>query len=104
MEDKNISQQINIELTEEIAQGIYSNLVVITHSTSEFVTDFIRVMPGVPKAQVKSRIIMTPEHAKRFMKALQDNINKFEEINGKININNSTIIPPINFGGPTAQA
>ena len=72
--------QINIELNEEVAQGTYSNLAVITHSASEFVVDFVRIMPGIPKAQVKSRIILTPEHAKRFLNALQDNISKFESI------------------------
>ena len=74
MEDNNPKpQQLNIELSEEIAQGVYSNLAVITHSSSEFVVDFVRIMPGVPKANVKSRIILTPEHAKRLLFALQDN-------------------------------
>jgi hypothetical protein len=75
-EDKNKQQppqnQINIELTEEIAEGIYSNLAMIAHSNSEFVIDFIRLMPGVPKAKVKSRIVITPEHAKRFLLALKE--------------------------------
>ena len=85
MEDKKAQKtQINIELKEDIAQGVYSNLAVITHSSSEFVLDFIRVMPGVPKAEVKSRVILTPEHAKRLLLALQDNIKKFESINGVI--------------------
>src|SRR6056300_773916 len=85
MEDKKQkAQQINIELNEEVAQGVYSNLAVITHSTSEFVVDFVRIMPGIPKANVKSRIILTPEHAKRLLMALQDNIKKFEAINGPI--------------------
>jgi hypothetical protein len=104
MEEKNVSQQINIELKEEIGQGNYANLVVITHSSSEFVMDFVRIMPGLPKAQVVSRIIMNPENAKRFHKALGENILRFEDANGKINTNNSPIIPPINFGGGTAQA
>ena len=78
--------QLNIELSEEIAEGIYSNLAIITHSSSEFVLDFIRVMPGVPKAKVRSRIILTPEHAKRLMTALEDNIEKFEANNGRIKI------------------
>lgn len=97
--------QLNIELSEEIAEGIYSNLAIITHSNSEFVLDFIRVMPGIPKAKVKSRIVLTPDHAKRLMAALQDNILKFEAANGTIvvgiNENNGM---PFNFGGPTAQA
>jgi hypothetical protein len=98
--------QINIELKEEIAQGIYSNLAVITHSSAEFVIDFIRVMPGIPKADVKSRIILTPEHAKRLMLALTDNISKFEKVHGEIKKveGSGTPLIPMNFGGPTAQA
>ena len=85
MEDKkNIGQQISIELKEDVAQGTYSNLAVITHSNSEFVIDFVRIMPGIPKANVKSRIILTPEHAKRFVTALQDNIDKYESVHGII--------------------
>ena len=76
--------QLNIELNDEVAQGIYSNLALIAHSSAEFVLDFIRVLPGLPKAQVKSRIIMTPEHAKRLMLALQENIVRYEQQNGKI--------------------
>ena len=82
MEEQNNDNQLNIELSEEIAEGIYSNLAIITHSNTEFVMDFIRVMPGVPKARVKSRIVLTPEHAKRFLRALEDNIEKFEQLNG----------------------
>jgi len=97
--------QINIELKEDVAQGVYSNLAVITHSSSEFVLDFIRVMPGIPKAEVKSRIILTPEHAKRLLFALQDNITKFESVHGEIKkVESSGPIIPMNFGGPTAQA
>jgi hypothetical protein len=108
MEDKKQkSQQINIELNEEVAQGVYSNLAVITHSSSEFVVDFVRIMPGVPKANVKSRIILTPEHAKRLLMALQDNITKYESVHGSIkNVKpgSDPNLPPMNFGGPTAQA
>ena len=75
---------LNLELDENLAQGTYSNLALINHSVSEFVVDFVNVMPGVPKAKVKSRIILTPQHAKRFSKALNDNISKFESSNGKI--------------------
>ena len=75
---------LNLELDENLAQGTYSNLALINHSVSEFVVDFINVMPGVPKAKVKSRIILTPQHAKRFSKALVDNISKFENSNGEI--------------------
>jgi len=104
MEDQ--KNQINIELSEETAQGIYSNLAVITHSSSEFVVDFVRIMPGTPKAKVKARVILTPEHAKRLMSALQDNIAKFEAVNGPIkNISGGGGMGiPMNFGGPTAQA
>lgn len=84
MEEK--KQQLDIELSHEIAQGTYSNLAIISHSSSEFIVDFVRIMPGVPKAEVKSRIILTPEHAKRLMFALQDNIAKFENMHGKINL------------------
>ncbi len=99
-----IDNQLNIELSEEIAEGIYSNLAIITHSNTEFVLDFIRVMPGVPKARVKSRIILTPEHAKRLLQALEENIEKFEAINGRIKLQAGTPGLPMNFGGPTAQA
>ncbi|RLD30365.1 MAG: DUF3467 domain-containing protein [Bacteroidetes bacterium] len=107
-EKKNVSKnQISIELSEEVAQGVYSNLAVITHSSSEFVVDFVRVMPGVPKAQVKSRVILTPEHAKRLLLALQDNVKKYEAIHGPIKdvqgAGGGPVIP-MNFGGPTAQA
>lgn len=96
--------QINIELSEEIAEGVYSNLAMIAHSNSEFVIDFIRLMPGVPKAKVKSRIIITPEHAKRLLSALSDNINKFEQNFG--NIKHSDDMPPypFNFGGTMGEA
>lgn len=104
MEEQNNENQLNIELSEEIAEGIFSNLAIITHSNTEFVLDFIRVMPGVPKAKVKSRIILTPEHAKRLMSAMQDNIEKFEAINGRIKTQEEASGFPLNFGGPTAQA
>ena len=95
--------QLNIELTEEIADGIYSNLAIITHSNSEFVIDFVKVMPGVPKAKVKARILLTPQHAKRLLAALQDNIAKFESAHGTIK-QTEGISLPMNFGGPAAQA
>jgi hypothetical protein len=104
--EENNQNQISIELKEDVAQGIYSNLAVITHSSSEFIVDFIRIMPGIPKADVKSRIILTPEHAKRLMLALRDNINKYEAVNGPIKATegNGGQALPINFGGPVAQA
>jgi len=103
MEEQN-EGQLNIELSEEIAEGIYSNLAIITHSNSEFVLDFIRVMPGLPKAKVKSRIIFTPEHAKRLLTALEDNIDKFETANGRIKIQTEGAAFPMNFGGTMGQA
>lgn len=107
MEDKSKKpNQLNIELTDDIAQGVYSNLAVITHSSAEFILDFVRIMPGIPKAKVKSRIILTPEHAKRLMGALQDNITKYEAMHGKIKNTEGGGSPnmPMNFGGSTAQA
>ena len=95
--------QINIELSEEAAEGIYVNLAMIAHSNSEFVIDFIRLMPGVLKAKVKSRVLMTPQHAKRLKKALDDNISKFEAQHGHIKeIENASF--PLNFGGPAGEA
>lgn len=108
MEDEKKQQQkghLNIDLKEDVAQGIYSNLAIITHSSAEFVLDFVRVMPGVPKADVKSRIILTPEHAKRFLSALQDNVEKYEKMHGPIRKSEGNgPMMPMNFGGPTAQA
>ena len=77
-------QQINIELNEKVAEGVYSNLVMIAHSPEEFVLDFIRVVPGIPKARVKSRIIVTPQHARRFLNALEENIERYEAAHGPI--------------------
>ncbi len=102
-DQKQNQEKLNIELTEEIAEGIYSNLAIISHSNSEFVLDFIKVMPGMPKAKVKSRIMMTPQHAKRLMRALQDNIAKFESQLGTITESEGPGFP-MNFGGPTAEA
>jgi hypothetical protein len=95
--------QLNIEISEEVAEGNYANLAIITHSHAEFVVDFVNVMPGTPKSKVKSRIILTPQHAKRLMKALIDNVEKFETTNGVIKDLDEVQIP-LNFGGPNAQA
>lgn len=95
--------QLNVELSEEIAEGIYSNLAIINHSASEFVLDFIKIMPGVPKARVKSRIVLTPQHAKRFLRALQENVARFENQHGEIKDVEQPNIP-LNFGGPAGQA
>jgi hypothetical protein len=89
-------QQINIELGEKEAEGIYSNLAIITHSPAEFVIDFTRVLPGVPKAKVHARLIMTAQHAKLLLRALEDNINKFESKFGEIKIHGEQ--PGIGFG------
>ncbi|WP_435137842.1 DUF3467 domain-containing protein [Formosa sp. A9] len=94
--------QINIELDEKIAEGIYSNLAIINHSVSEFVVDFISIMPGTPKSKVKSRIILTPQHAKRLLKALGDNVHRFEQTHGEIKDYEQPPIP-LNFG-PTGEA
>jgi hypothetical protein len=95
--------QINVELSEEIAEGIYSNLAIINHSSSEFVLDFIKIMPGVPKAKVKSRIVLTPQHAKRLLQALNDNVSRFEAQHGTIKDTEQPQVP-LNFGGPQGQA
>ena len=96
--------QINIELTEEIAEGEYANLAMIAHSSSEFVIDFIRLMPGIPKAKVKARIVITPEHAKRLLAALADNIRRFEESYGDIKQVHQEPSFPMNFGGNIGEA
>jgi hypothetical protein len=95
--------QLNIEISEEVAEGNYANLAIITHSHAEFVIDFVNVMPGTPKSKVKSRIILTPQHAKRLMKALTENIGRYEAANGAIKDLEEVQIP-FNFGGPAAQA
>jgi hypothetical protein len=104
MSDNNQPQpgQINIELDEKVAEGIYSNLAIINHSPSEFVLDFVTIMPGVPKSKVKSRIILTPQHAKRLLKAIGENIQRFEQAHGEIKDSEQPQIP-LNFG-PTGQA
>ncbi|NDC39940.1 MAG: DUF3467 domain-containing protein [Chitinophagia bacterium] len=103
MEEQLNEQQLNIELTEEMADGTYANLAIITHSFAEFVIDFVNVMPNVPKAKVKSRIVMTPQHSKRLMKALIDNVKRFEAQYGNIKDQESQAMP-FNFNGPAGQA
>ena len=98
-------QKLNINLTPEVAEGTYANLAIISHSSSEFVIDFIRMMPGLKQTNVKSRIVLTPEHAKKLLFALQDNVGKYESQFGKIQITGqpapgSTI--PMSFGGGEA--
>mgnify|MGYP002317967902 FL=1 len=105
MEEQNNNGQLQIELKEEVAKGTYANLAIITHSTSEFIVDFVSLLPGLPKANVQSRVVMTPENAKRLMFALQDNIVKFEKNFGTIRMpeeqqaqdpNGKTFVPPLN--------
>ena len=100
--NNNPQNQINIELSEDIADGIYSNLAIISHSHSEFVLDFVSIMPGIPKAKVKSRIVLTPQHAKRLLKAIGENIHRFEVAHGEIKDTEQPPIP-LNFG-PAGQA
>ncbi|TDH21313.1 DUF3467 domain-containing protein [Segetibacter sp. 3557_3] len=102
-QDQQQANQINIEISEEVAEGSYANLAIITHSHAEFVIDFVNVMPGTPKSKVKSRIIFTPMHAKRFLKALEDNVNRYEAANGTIQ-DLEQVELPLHFGGPSAQA
>ncbi len=101
MDDKN---QLSIELNDAVAEGTYSNLAVISHSNQEFVLDFIRIMPNMPKAKVKSRIILSPQHAKRFVKALEDNIRKYEDQHGPIAEEPEANYPQIQFSPGNAEA
>lgn len=103
MSEQQTPNQLNIEISEEMAEGEYANLAIITHSHAEFVVDFVNVMPGTPKSRVKSRIILTPQHAKRLMNALQDNVDKFETAHGTIKDFEEVQIP-FQYGGPAAQA
>ena len=103
MPDQPQPNQLNIEISEEVAEGSYANLAIITHSHAEFVIDFVNLIHGSPKIKVKSRIILTPQHAKRLMKAITENISKYEAANGAIK-DLEEIQLPMNFGGPTAQA
>ena len=103
MEDKKQKRQLNIELPEDILEGVYSNMAMINHSPTEFVLDFIRMMPNMPKAKVKARVVLTPHHAKSLLKVLTDNIDKYEANFGKI----KEIVHPnlaMNFNTPKAQA
>ena len=102
-EDKAKKNQLNIQLDENIANGTYSNLVIINHSATEFVLDFVSVMPGMPKSKVKSRMILAPQHAKRLLRALSENIKRFENSHGSIKDDQKPQNIPMNFG-PTGQA
>ncbi|MEG1543696.1 MAG: DUF3467 domain-containing protein [Tannerellaceae bacterium] len=103
MENNKTTNEIQVELSEEIAQGTYANLAIISHSASEFILDFIRVLPGTPKAQVKSRVILTPDNARRLLFALQDNLTKFDEqMQGGKTANFEDFVPPV--GGIKGEA
>ncbi|SMG45707.1 Protein of unknown function [Marivirga sericea] len=103
-ENKKQQNQINIELPDDVAEGVYANLAMVAHSNSEFVIDFIRLMPGVPKAKVKSRVVVTPEHAKRLLNALKDNISKYESNFGPIKQSEESPKFPMNFGSNVGEA
>jgi len=103
-ENKDKENQLNIEISEEMAEGVYSNMVMIAHSHTEFILDFTRIMPNVPKAKVKARVIVTPEHAKRLLAALEDNIKKYEENYGSVKSSNDTVNIPFGFGGAVGEA
>ena len=102
--DEMKEQKIDIAVSDEVAEGIYSNLAIITHSDSEFILDFVNIMPGMSKGNVKSRIILTPQHAKRLLNALQDNIRGYESYHGKIHDEVGSGLPPIKFGGSQGEA
>ena len=103
MENKD-ENQLNIELSEDVALGVYSNCSIITHSPSEMVCDFIQMMPGMPKGKVRTRVLMTPQNAKRFMRALIDNVQKYEQHFGVIDDSENPGMPPMNFGTPSTMA
>ncbi|RMG54502.1 MAG: DUF3467 domain-containing protein [Bacteroidetes bacterium] len=101
---KKEGQQLSIELPATVAHGVYSNMAVVSHSNTEFVLDFIQVIPGTPKAEVRSRVIMTPENAKRFLAAMTENIEKYERMHGELpTFERGDPVPP-NFGGPAGFA
>ena len=100
--DTQNNSHLQIELKENVAQGTYANLAVITHSSSEFILDFISIMPGVPKAEVQARVILAPEHAQRLLRALEENITKYERSFGQIRVSDTTPLPPLT--GVTAEA
>jgi len=105
MQQPEPENQLNIELSEDMAEGVYANLAMIAHSQSEFVIDFIRIMPGVPKAKVKARVILTPDHAQRLLAALRDNIGKYEASFGSLReLGDDSFGFPMNYSGPVGEA
>lgn len=103
MQEQENNGQLNIDISEEMAEGTYANLAIISHSHAEFILDFVSVMPNTPKSKVKSRIIFTPRHAKRLLRALTENIQRYEATHGTVKEIEQIEIP-MNFGGPAAQA
>lgn len=103
MADLPKENKLNVELTEDIGEGLYSNLAVITHSHTEFIVDFVNIMPGLPKAKVKARVILTPHHAKRLMHALKDNVTKYEAAYGEIK-EHDLQVPPFKLVSPAGEA
>lgn len=99
MENEKKSKEISVNISGEVAQGIYSNMAITSHSPSEFVIDFASMLPGVSKVEVRSRIIMTPENAKNLLASLQDNIAKYEANVRKIGSNQQSAMP-LNFDAP----
>ena len=99
MENENRNDQLQIELKEDVAQGTYANLAIITHSSSEFILDFVRVMPGMPKAGVQSRVVLAPEHAKRLLRALEENLMKYERVFGPIRLVEEQAMMPMGAKG-----
>lgn len=104
MSEKKKQNQIVIDLPEEVSEGVYANLAMISHSQTEFILDFIRMVPNVNKAKVKARVILTPQNTKRLIKALSDNLKKYESQHGAVGGNDAPVIPPFSFSGPKGQA
>jgi len=104
MSEQAKQHKLNIELPEDVAEGTYANLAIISHSHSEFVLDFVRILPNVPKAKVKSRVILTPAHARRLLQALTENLQKYEAQFGQINGGDQGPMPPMSFNTPKAEA
>ena len=96
--EQNNQQNLEFELSPEVAQGQYVNLAIVAHSASEFILDFATMLPGLPKAKVRSRVVLTPEHTKRLLMQLQENVSRYESSFGKINITTKpAVVDP--FGG-----
>ncbi|MEM0998599.1 MAG: DUF3467 domain-containing protein [Bacteroidota bacterium] len=106
MEDPKNQNQLNIEVPEDIAEGVYSNFAIVGHSPTEFVLDFVQVLPGMSKGKVRSRVVVTPQHARRLLAALSENVDKYEAAFGRIELNGPSFppTPPSYGGGPAGIA